>query len=109
MPDIQLHRTHDLGLPRARELATEWVAQAEQKFGLVCTLTPGDDGDTVDFRRSGVQGRLTVAADYFDLQAKLGFLLAAFSQKIEREIEHNLDALLGHPQPDQPEDGRKKA
>jgi putative polyhydroxyalkanoate system protein len=96
MPDIRLHRTHGLGLPRARELAAEWVAQAEQKFDMVCTLTPGDDSDAVDFQRSGVKGRLTVAADHFDLQAKLGFLLGAFSQKIEREIERNLDELLGN-------------
>jgi len=34
------------------------------------------------------------AADHFDLNAKLGFLLGAFSKTIESEIEKNLDALL---------------
>jgi len=48
----------------------------------------------VEFKRSGVQGTLTVAADHFDLNAKLGFLLGAFSKTIEGEIEKNLDALL---------------
>jgi hypothetical protein len=35
-----------------------------------------------------------VAADHFQLDAKLGFLLGAFSKTIEGEIEKNLDALL---------------
>jgi hypothetical protein len=36
-----------------------------------------------------------VAADHFDLEAKLGFLLGAFAKTIEGEIEKNLDTLLG--------------
>jgi hypothetical protein len=35
-----------------------------------------------------------VAADHFDLHAKLGFLLGAFSKTIEAEITKNLDDLL---------------
>ena len=41
-----------------------------------------------------MSGQLTVAADPFDLQAQLGFLLGAFSTSIEAEIEKTLDALL---------------
>jgi hypothetical protein len=41
-----------------------------------------------------VKGTLVVAADHFDLKAKLGFLLGAFSRTIESEIETNLDKLL---------------
>jgi putative polyhydroxyalkanoate system protein len=52
------------------------------------------DSDTVEFTRSGVNGRLIVAADHFDLDAKLGFLLGAFSKTIEGEIQKNLDSLL---------------
>jgi len=44
--------------------------------------------------RSGVNGRLIVAADHFDLEAKLGFLLGAFAKTIEGEIQKNLDAQL---------------
>jgi len=54
----------------------------------------GKDSDTVEFTRPGVDGRLLVAADRFDLEARLGFLLGAFSKRIEAEIEQNLDALL---------------
>jgi putative polyhydroxyalkanoate system protein len=54
----------------------------------------GDYSDTMEFTRSGVSGRLIVAPDHFDLQAKLGFLLGAFSKTIEHEILKNLDDKL---------------
>jgi hypothetical protein len=41
-----------------------------------------------------VSGTLIVAADHFDLDAKLGFLLGAFAKTIENEIRKNLDGLL---------------
>jgi putative polyhydroxyalkanoate system protein len=55
----------------------------------------GETSDTVAFVRSGVSGELIVAPDHFDLHARLGFLLGAFSKTIEAEIEKELDALLG--------------
>ena len=36
-----------------------------------------------------------MAGDGFELRARLGFLLSAFSVRIEDEIGRNLDALLG--------------
>jgi putative polyhydroxyalkanoate system protein len=95
MPDIRIHRDHALGLVKARKLACLWAEMAEQKFDLECKLLEGPTSDTVEFKRVGVSGSLIVAADHFDLQAKLGFLLGAFSKTIERQIEQNLDELLG--------------
>ncbi len=97
MPDIKLHREHTLGLAKARKVAWAWAEQVEQEFGMECTVLEGDDGDTVEFTRAGVNGTLEVAADHFDLQAKLGLLLGAFSKTIETEIEQRLDALLVEP------------
>ncbi len=94
MPDIKIHRDHSLGLAKARKVAWQWAEQAEQKFDMACTVIEGETSDTVEFTRSGVNGRLIVAADHFDLDAKLGFLLGAFSKTIEHEIEKNLDTLL---------------
>ena len=59
-----------------------------------CTVIEGKTVDTVEFKRPGASGQLTVAADPFDFQAQLGFLLGAFSTSIEAEIEKTLDALL---------------
>lgn len=94
MADIDIHRKHALGLPKARKIAWQWAEEVEKKFDMECTVTQGETSDTVHFTRSGVNGQLIVAPDHFDLQAKLGFLLGAFSKTIESEILKNLDALL---------------
>jgi putative polyhydroxyalkanoate system protein len=94
VPDIKIHREHSLGLARARKIAWQWAEEVEQKFDMACTVVEGEFSDTVEFTRAGVSGTLVVAADHFDLNAKLGFLLGAFSKTIEAEIEKNLDALL---------------
>lgn len=94
MADIRIHRDHELGLAQARKVAWAWAEEVESRYGMACTVVEGDDGDTVEFTRTGVTGRLTVAADHFDLQARLGFLLGAFARTIESEITAKLDALL---------------
>ena len=94
MPDIRIHRKHKLGLTKAREIAWQWAEDVEKKFDMACTVIEGETSDTVEFARMGVSGRLIVAPDHFDLDAKLGFLLGAFSRTIETEIERNLDELL---------------
>jgi putative polyhydroxyalkanoate system protein len=94
MPDIKIHRDHALGLAKARKIALKWAEDVEKDFGMECTMIEGEFSDTVQFTRSGVNGTLIVAPDHFDLNAKLGFLLGAFSKTIEHEIQKNLDALL---------------
>jgi len=94
MPDIRIHREHRLGLAKARKVAWKWAEEVEKKFDMECTVLEGETSDTVEFTRAGVNGRLIVAADHFDLDAKLGFLLGAFSKTIESQIEQNLDDLL---------------
>lgn len=94
MTDIHIHRPHGLGLPKAREVAARWAEHAESRLGMQCSVLQGDQRDTVEFKRSGVDGRLHVAADHFELDAKLGFLIGAFRGTIEKEIEQNLDELL---------------
>jgi putative polyhydroxyalkanoate system protein len=92
--DIRIHREHQLGLAKARKVAWQWAEDVERDFGMQCTVIEGDYSDTVEFTRSGVKGKLVVAADHFDLDAKLGFLLGAFAKTIESEILQILDKLL---------------
>lgn len=94
MAEIRIHRDHDLGLTKAREIAWKWAEQVEEKFDMACTVHEGDDEDTVEFTRSGVKGELTVTATSFDLVAQLGFLLGAFKATIEGEVQKELDTLL---------------
>jgi len=94
MADIHIHREHSLGLAKARKIAWAWAEEVESKFDMECSVIEGETSDTVEFTRSGVKGTLIVAPDHFELNAKLGFLLGAFSRTIEGEITKNLDALL---------------
>lgn len=95
MPDIRIHRPHALGLARSRKVAWAWAEEVEREFGMECTVIEGETSDTVEFTRTGVDGRLIVAPDHFDLEARLGLMLGVFARTIEGEIEKKLDALLG--------------
>jgi len=92
--NLHIHREHALGLAAARKIAYQWAEQVEQEFGMECTYEEGKTSDTVTFTRSGVNGTLQVTKEAFALDAKLGFLLGAFKDKIEGEIVKNLDNLL---------------
>lgn len=94
MADLHIVREHQLGLAAARKIAYAWAEQVEAEYGMECTYEEGKGGDTVAFTRSGVHGTLQVTKQQFCLEAKLGFLLGAFKQRIEDEIVKNLDTLL---------------
>ena len=94
MADIEIHREHGMTMAQARKAAFKWAEQAEEKFDMECTYEEGASNDEVTFKRSGVSGTLPVTPHTFELQAKLGFLLGAFKDKIEGEIVKNLDALI---------------
>ena len=99
MADIHIERDHQLGMGGARKLAWRWAEQAENDFDMSCTYEEGDDCDEVQFSRSGVTGTLKVSANKFELDARLGFLLGAFKDRIESEIVKNLDELLAAKKP----------
>lgn len=109
MADIHIHRDHTLGLAKARKIAWKWAEEVENKFDMECTVIEGETSDTVEFKRTGVSGRLIVAGEHFELDAKLGFLLGAFSKTIEGEITKNLDALLAAGKPAAKKAAAKKA
>ena len=99
MADIHIEREHGMSLAQARKAAFKWAEQAEEKLAMECTYEEGQTADALRFSRSGVSGTLTVTQDRFEIQAKLGFLLGAFKEKIEGEIVKNLDALIAKNAP----------
>ncbi|MES2510072.1 MAG: polyhydroxyalkanoic acid system family protein [Pseudomonadota bacterium] len=109
MADIHIVREHGMSMADARKAAFKWAEQAEEKFDMECTYEEGKTSDEVSFTRSGVNGTLTVNKDSFELQAKLGFLLGAFKDKIEGEIVKNLDALIAKKAPAAKKPPAKKA
>jgi len=99
MADIHIERKHSLGLLEARKVAFKWAEQVEEKFDMACTYEEGATEDLVSFTRSGVSGELKVTKDLLALDARLGFLLGTFKDRIEGEIVKNLDALLAQKKP----------
>lgn len=94
MAQLFIEREHQLGLEQARRTAARWVQEAQQKFDMRCTYEQGETGDAVRFSRSGLSGTLEVSGTMFRMQAQLGFLLSAFKDRIEAEIQENLDELI---------------
>ena len=109
MADINITRQHGMTLANARKAAFKWAEQAEAKFDMECTYEEGTTSDVCSFSRSGVSGTLVVDKDTFVLNAKLGFLLGAFKDKIEGEIVKNLDALIAGKAPPAKKVAAKKA
>jgi putative polyhydroxyalkanoate system protein len=97
VPDLHIRRDHGLGLPQARKIARDWAQSAQEKLDLACSYQEGETMDRIAFTRTGVSGELRVDADRFELDAKLGFLLGVFKDRIEQEVTKNLDELLVRP------------
>jgi putative polyhydroxyalkanoate system protein len=92
--NVHILREHTLGFAAARKIAYAWAEQVKVKFDMACSYEEGLNSDMLTFTRSGVNGTLQVTHDYFELDAKLGFLLGTFKDRIEAEIVKNLDGLL---------------
>jgi putative polyhydroxyalkanoate system protein len=94
MSDVNCQQSHTLGLDKARELAKQWVEGAAGKMGLTCDYLEGADQDTVTFERMGVKGTMKVSGTEFDLQVKLGMMMAAFKPMIEAEVTKSLERII---------------
>ena len=90
MADIDIRRTHDLGLAAARKAADQMAEHLGRKYDLKGAW----DGDVLRFERPGVTGTLSVTARDLHLTASLGFLLRAMKGSIENAIHGELDALF---------------
>lgn len=94
MSDIKMQHAHTLGLDKARELAKEWVNGAAKQLGLNCQHVEGAEQDTITFERMGINGLMTVTGTSFDLNIKIGMVMAAFKPIIEAEINKNLSRII---------------
>jgi putative polyhydroxyalkanoate system protein len=90
MARIKVERPHSLGLAGARtkaeQLAERLASEYEVRYRWV--------GDSLEFKRSGVDGVIAVSADWVRVELSLGLLLSAMSGRIKSEIEQTLDKSL---------------
>ena len=90
MADIDIRRTHDLGMKAAREAADRMAEHLGRKFDLKGAW----DGDVLRIERPGFIGTHTVTGKDVHLSASLGFLLRAMKGSIENAIHSELDSLF---------------
>lgn len=90
MSDIKYRRAHSLTLAQAKKVAQKTADDLAREYDLVSEW----EGDTLHFRRSGVDGRLAVTPSEIRLDVHLGFLLRPFKAKFEQHIERHLEELL---------------
>jgi putative polyhydroxyalkanoate system protein len=90
MSDIKMIKYHSLPMPQARALVQKAADDLADEYDLVSHWA----GNSLQFRRSGVQGEMNVTASEIHLEVTLGFLLKAFKAKFVEHIEHNFDTLL---------------
>lgn len=90
MARINVERPHSLGLPVARAKAEQLAERLAREYAVHYRWV----GDTLEFKRSGADGRIAVTDDRVRVELNLGLLLSAMGGSIKREIEKTLDDSL---------------
>jgi putative polyhydroxyalkanoate system protein len=87
MPSIDIRHAHSLPHAKARKAVQEVADKLAERFGFDYDW----DGDTLNFTRSGVDGKIDLAPKSLRVTANLGFLMSAFKGPIESEIKRVLN------------------
>ena len=98
MADIRIARPHGLPLSRAKAAAQAAAENLVREYDLICQW----EGDTLSFRRSGVQGRIEVNPSQIAVEIRLGLLLKGFRSQIEQSVSKRLDEVLAQHAPPVP-------
>lgn len=86
MPSIDIHHDHSKTPTQARKAVEEMAKKLAERFDMQFDW----DGDTLNFARSGVDGKIKLAPKQLHVTAQLGFLLSALRGPIESEIKRVL-------------------
>ena len=90
MARIIVERNHSLGRDAARVKAEQLAAKLERDFGVRCEW----QGDVLEVRRSGADGRIEVEEDRVRVLLNLGLLMSAMGASVQTQIERALDKAL---------------
>ena len=86
MASIDIQHPHSKTPAQARKAIESVAKKLAERFD----MEYGWDGDTLNFNRSGVEGKIALLADKLRVTANLGFLLSAMKGPIEAEISRVL-------------------
>lgn len=87
MPSIDIRHPHTLTPAKARKAVQEVADKLAERFGIDYEW----DEDTLNFSRSGVDGKIDLKPKQLRVSAQLGFLLSALKGPIESEIRRVLE------------------
>lgn len=91
MATIHITRPHQLGKTAARDIAEKIAEQLKQELQANYRW----NADSLDFTCAGASGSIKVAETTVEVLVDLSFLLRPLKGKIEREVNQQLDQLLG--------------
>ena len=91
MPAIDIRHQHSMPLPKARKAVEDVAKKLAARFDMEYDW----DGDTLNFARSGVDGKIALTPKQLHVTAQLGFLLSALKGPIETEIRRVLGERFG--------------
>ncbi len=91
MSHILIKHAHTLPRAEAKNLAQNVADKMKEEFSFEYNW----QGDTLNFKRSGVQGTISVTDTEVAVEAKLGLLLSALKPKVESEINRFLKENFG--------------
>jgi putative polyhydroxyalkanoate system protein len=93
MSRIYIRRAHEL-TPKAARRKVERVADVlAQRFDAACAWK----GDVLAIKHPSVNGKVVVGEDDVVVEAKLGFMLAMFRDRIDEELVRILDKEFPEP------------
>ncbi len=88
MSRIHLRRRHELTRKAARQRVERMSRALASKFGAECRW----QGDVLAIEHPNVNGTISIAGEEIVVEAKLGFLLAMFRDRVDEELVRVLDA-----------------
>jgi len=91
MSTVHIRRVHGQSLKKAREAAQRIADELAAEFDIDCEW----DGDVLNFKRSGVQGTLSVDKEALEVNAKLGLMVSLLKGRIEQEVHRWCDEQFG--------------
>ena len=91
MSQIDIRRKHGKSLKAAKTAVEKTAGAIGKKFA----ITSAWDGDTLNFARGGVTGRIEVSKTEVRVHAELGFLFGMMKPMIEEEIQRQFDKNFG--------------
>jgi len=84
---MRIRRRHSLGIVEARNRADRIALYLKEHYSMTSTW----DGDHLNVRGNGVNGRLVVAEETIELEVRLGFALRLMEGPIRSAIESTID------------------